>query len=397
MQVKDCRVCDGGLDYVLSLGDQYVADFRHEKGGLQVPLDLARCDDCGLVQLRDNAPAESMWNDHYGYKSGINRLIREDLRDIVTNVRSIVSLNEESYVVDIGANDGTLLGYHTVPKTQRVGFEPSQNVFDEASDKGFTMFNDFFSAQPFLEYSQGKKADAITAISMFYDLDNPNRFLRDIKQSLSKKGVLVIQQNYLKSMLEQNAFDNICHEHRCYYSFHSLEGLLNRNGLATFDVSFNDINGGSIRTYITHQGARRKSPRVEEAMQRDIQAGLNTLRPYEEFAQRAEFLKRISVDFLQQQKERGRKVYGLGASTRGSTTLQYFGITPELIPFIGDANPEKWGKLMAGSWIPIVSPEQVAEDNPDYQYVLIWHLFNAIREKGKFILPLPKFREVEIR
>ena len=213
--INNCRVCGGKLTDILTLGNQYVSDFvKNQKDTIQVPLDLARCEykDCGTIQLRHNAPPESMWNDHYGYKSGINRLIRENLRDIVSSVESTLKdrLNETSIVVDIGANDGTLLENYSVPRISRIGFEPSANVAAEARAKGLMIVPDFFNAAAYQAITD-KKADAITSISMFYDLDNPNEFLQDIKSTLSKDGVFIIQQNYLKSMLEQNAFDNICH------------------------------------------------------------------------------------------------------------------------------------------------------------------------------------------
>ena len=400
-KVNNCRVCGGGLTDILSLGNQYVSDFVvDQKDTIQVPLDLARCEypECGTIQLRHNAPPASMWNDHYGYKSGINRLIRENLQSIVIGAEEAVgnNLKSDSYVIDIGANDGTLLdNYFAPPKSNRVGFEPSANVAAEARAKGHIIIPDFFNAEAYQKITD-KKADVITAISMFYDLDKPNEFLQDIKSTLSDDGVFIIQQNYLKSMLEQNAFDNICHEHRCYYSLKSLDFLLRKNDLEIFDVDFHDTNGGSIRTYIKHKNSERKiSENVSTAMQADIDAGLDTAKPYEEFAERILRLREDSINFLKEQKELGNMVIGCGASTRGNTTLQYFGITEDLLPAIGDSNREKWGKRTPGSNIPIVSPHVIAELKPDYQYVLIWHLFEGLKETGKFAVPMPEFRVVE--
>jgi len=401
--ITKCRVCEGNLKFIMSLGNQYVSDFvEDQKDTIQVPLELAQCEnkECGLLQLQHNAPPESMWNDHYGYKSGINRLIRENLEEIAEEIEDLMKgkLKPDNYVIDIGANDGTLLEYYLTPnKTRRIGFEPSSNVAAEAEAKGLGIIRDFFNKEEFRKITPIEKAKVITAISMFYDLDNPNQFLKDIKECLAEDGIFVIQQNYLKSMLEQNAFDNIVAEHRCYYSLQSLKYLLERNGLELFDVKFNDINGGSIRTYIKHKGCEsfKISPRVKESMDADLAAGLNTAKPYEEFADRIAKIKREVMHFLKKETAKGKKIVGCGASTRGNTTLQYFGITPDLISVIGDSNPAKWGKKTPGSLIPIVSLEEVKKINPDYQFVLIWHLFEAIREKegkGKFILPMPYFR-----
>jgi hypothetical protein len=199
-------------------------------------------------------------------------------------------------------------------------------------------------------------------------------------------------------MLEQNAFDNICHEHRCYFSLKALDYLLKKHGLEIFYVNFNDINGGSIRTFIKHKECKKYHVRenVKAAMDADIAAGLDTSKPYEEFALRIRKVKHDVVKFLTEQKEQGKTVVGCGASTRGNTTLQFFGITPELMPAIGDSNSSKWGKVTPGSGIPIVSPEDIKKMNPDYQFVLIWHLFEKIKEKEegdwKFVLPMPEFK-----
>ena len=403
LEIKECRSCySKDFKPILSLGNQYITNFieskEEQKKIPQVPLDLVLCDNCKLLQLKHNAPPESMWGDQYWYKSGISTTIKDDLKDIVRNIYKKMSLKKGHLVVDIGCNDGTLLEFYNQKENLiLVGFEPSNNVAQEASKKNFRVINDFFNAEKFKETFRDKKAKVITAISMFYDLENPNQFLKDITSILDPHGLFVIQQNYLMSMLEQNAFDNIVAEHRCYYSLQSLKYLLERNGLELFDVKFNDINGGSIRTYIKHKGCEsfKISPRVKESMDADLAAGLNTAKPYEEFADRIAKIKREVMHFLKKETAKGKKIVGCGASTRGNTTLQYFGITPDLISVIGDSNPAKWGKKTPGSLIPIVSLEEVKKINPDYQFVLIWHLFEAIREKegkGKFILPMPYFR-----
>ena len=398
--ITKCRVCKSEIKEIFSLGNQFISDFvDNPKDNIQVPLDLVMCQnkDCGLLQLKHNAPPESMWNDHYGYKSRINRLIRENLKDISDNIKELKQLKTTSFVIDIGSNDGTLLDYYSFPnKIQRIGFEPSSNVAKESEEKGFTIINDFFNANAYNKLTN-KKADVITAISMFYDLDDPNQFLQDIKTCLKEDGIFVIQQNYLLSMLEQNAFCNICHEHRCYYSLQSLKYLLEQNGLEIFDVKFNDINGGSIRTYIKHKEYKfyEITNNVSIALQKDIEAGLDTLEPYNKFAERIKNIKEKCINFLKEQKRLDKKVYGCGASTRGNTILQYFEITPELMIAIGDANKEKWGKKTSGSGIPIVSPEEIKD--ADYQFVLIWHLFEAIKEKEQntnFIVPMPEPRVI---
>jgi len=411
-EIKGCRSCDSSeLIPIISLGNQYIVNFVENKDEStpRCPLELVLCNGCKLLQLRHNAPAESMWGNQYWYKSGINRMIKEDLLDIVNNIKNIANFNEGDIVLDIGCNDGTMLGFYNTPGIKLVGFEPSKNVANEAASKGFEIINDFFNAEKFKERFGDKKAKVITAISMFYDLENPNKFLKDIVSILDPDGILVIQQNYLVTMLQNTAFDNICHEHREYYSYYSLKKLLDKYNLKTFDVSLNEINGGSIRTYIKMNGNNsipnsiEAENRLADIIEKESNLGLDTKKPYLEFANRIDSIKKELLDFLKKEKDSGKKICALGASTRGLVLLQYFGLGPELIDCIFDKNPDKEGKLAVGSWIPITSPDNIEKYNPDHQIVLIWHIFKGIgddekdfiKRGGKFILPLPKIRIID--
>jgi len=373
----------------------------------KVPLNLVLCQKCKLLQLEHDAPNESMWGKQYWYKSGINRLIREDLRDIVEKSQKLAEIGEGDLVIDIGCNDGTLLEFFDRnKKINLVGFEPSGNVAKRARKKGFYVIGDYFNVKSFKEKFGNKKAKLITAISMFYDLEDPNTFMRDIVSILDKEGLLVIQQNYVMAMLENNAFDNICHEHREYYSLFSLNNLLKKYDLEVFDIEQNDINGGSIRTYIKRKentdlkGFKGSQERIDNALAKEKETGLDTFEPYENFAGRISKIKNDLLEFLEKEKKSGKKICALGASTRGNTTLQYFELGPEVISCIFDRNPDKEGKKTVGSLIPITSPENIQKYAPDYQLVLIWHIFKGIGEDekkfvddgGKFILPLPKLK-----
>lgn len=413
-KIKRCRSCGSErLNPIISLGNQYVTNFissEEEHNSIpRVPLNLVLCEECKLLQLEHNAPPESMWGGQYWYKSAINRLIREDLQDIVEKSKGLVNLERGDIVIDIGCNDGTLMGFYDKDLGLEVaGFEPSINVAEEAERKGFKVINDFFNYGSFIHNFGVKKAKVITAISMFYDLEDPNIFLRDIVSALDKDGLFVIQQNYLVKMLENNAFDNICHEHREYYSLTSLKHLLDRHGLEIFDVEENGINGGSIRTYIKLRdneslGTQESANRVRLVLEKEKNSGLDTKIPYEEFADRIVNIKKELIDFLIEEKRAGKRICGLGASTRGNTTLQYFELGPDLIDCIFDRNSDKWGKKTVGTLIPIESPDKIGGFNPDYQLVLIWHIFKGIgddekefiKKGGKFILPLPSYRVVD--
>jgi len=411
-EITKCRTCySENLIKIISLGEQHISNFinSEEEQGTKIPLDLILCSDCKLLQLKHNAPSEKMWGGHYWYKSGINKIIIDDLKDIVDKSEKLVNLNKDDIVIDIGCNDGTLLGFYDKEGIELVGFEPSKNVAQEAVSKGFNIINNFFNVDNFKERFPGKKAKIITAISMFYDLENPNGFVQDIAECLDENGIFVIQQNYMLSMLEQNVFDNICHEHREYYSLTSLKPLLEKYNLEIFDVELNEINGGSIRTYIkfknnhltnSFKDAKKRIFRVEE---KEKQAELEIAKPYLDFAKRISGIKENLLRFIEIERAKGKTFGILGASTRGNTLLQYFELNSNMIIAAAEANPDKWGKKTVGTLIPIVSIDEMKRINPDYQILTIWHLFEGLMDKekeylkegGKFILPLPEFKIIE--
>ncbi len=241
---------------------------------------------------------------------------------------------------------------------------------------------------------------------MFYDLDEPNKFVSDIVQCLDKDGVWIIQMSYLPLMLETNAFDNICHEHLEYYSLLSLENLLKRHNLEVFDIELNDVNGGSFRVYVKHAGSRRingaKGAQERLVRQRgyELKLGLNNKKIYEEFSSRVESIKDKLTSFIKNEVAKGKKVYVYGASTKGNTLLQYFGLDVSIINAAAERNPYKLGKKTVGTMIPIISEERARAENPDYFLILPWHFLKEfinreeayLRSGGKFIVPLPEFK-----
>ncbi len=412
-KIESCRACGSKeLMDIISFGNQHIIDFVEsaDKQSEKVPLDLVLCNKCKLLQLKHNAPNEAMWGGQYWYKSAINELIRENLKEIVNEAEKVINLKKDDIVIDIGCNDGTMLGYYDKEGIIPVGFEPSTNVADEAIQKGLKVFKNYFNAKDFKKEFGSKKAKIITAISMFYDLEDPNSFLRDITECLDPNGVFVVQQNYVVKMLENSNFDNVCHEHREYYSMFSFKNLLDKHNLEIFDLSLNEINGGSIRTLIRFKGNkdlngfRGSIDRIAQIERKERNMKIDTPEPYLAFAKRAESLKKQMIDFVDNEIRKG-KTFGIcGASTRGNTILQYFGLDHKRMIAAADANPDKWGKKTVGGLIPIISIEEMQRINPDYQIVMIWHLFEGLMEKekeylkggGKFILPLPEFKIVEI-
>ena len=396
---ETCRICDGrALEDVVSLGMQYVSGFTSNGDhGVQAPLDLMLCTQCGLVQLRHSVDPDLLYR-QYWYKSGVNQSMRTELQDIVDQAGGLVCLTVGDTVVDIGCNDGTLLSnYDTF--VHRIGFEPATNLCTEAGRYADVVVNDYFSACLAETVLNGRTAKVITSIAMFYDLEDPNAFVADVERVLAEDGIWIIQMAYLPSMLSQNAFDNICHEHLEYYSLATLVQLLGRHGLSVFDAELNDTNGGSIRVFVSKRGnAPRVRNRAIARLEWENGEGLGEPRVYDHFRTRVNTIRHWTQEIVRSSP----RVYGYGASTKGNTLLQYFGLDHTVIHAIADRNPAKWGLRTVGTNIPIVSEDEARAQNPSHFFVLPWHFMREFEEReadflnagGKFIVPLPRFRVV---
>ena len=400
-----CRSCGSShLESVLDLGNPYVSNFADVPDSSRwprVPLDLLLCRECGLAQLRHTTPGEWLYS-HYWYKSGISATMRAALADITRKAAQFAGLGSGDSVLDIGCNDGTLLRSYAADGVRRVGFEPAHNLACEAAAGTDRIVPEFFTARPVA----GEQFRVITSIAMFYDLEDPNQFVADVASLLMEDGAWIIEMHYLPLVLERNAFDAICHEHLEYYSLTSLEPLLARHGLAVADVETNEVNGGSFRVYVVHRdspavsvAARRE--RVTAMRARENAAGLSQPAPYEEFRGR---VKRVGAKlraWLRNEREQGKEISVYGASTKGNTLLQVFGLDHTLIRSAAERNPEKWGKYTVGTWIPIVS-EAEARAHADDFLVLPWHFMEEIQAReseflvrgGNLIAPLPNPRIV---
>jgi len=389
-----CRLCGSAdLQDLLSLGDQYINDFvpRERIGaGLRAPLDLVMCPGCSLIQLRHTAPQELLYARHYWYRSGVTDTMRRALRDITAAVEGMLTLRAGDVVLDIGANDGTLLASYEVPGLIRVGCEPADNLVDQLRAHADHVIHDFWSFERYQALGL-PKAKVVTAIGMFYDLEDPNQFIGDARRALADDGVFVAQLMCLTPMLEKNDLGNICHEHLEYYSLESLKYLFERNGLEMFKIEENDVNGGSYRIFARHHRGTGMAF-AERVSAADVTA----------FAERLRRNRDACVAFITGEVAKGKTVYVYGASTKGNVILQYYGLDASLITAAAERSPEKWGKYTVGTWIPIVSEEEARRAQPDYFLVLPWAFFDefyarerAWREKGgKFIVPLPEFRVV---
>ena len=398
--IRECRACySKRLLNVISFGNLYLSDFlRTNKKPPKYPLALVLCRNCSLLQLKHTTPSSLLYTDNYGYKSGINQTMKDQLKEIAGNsIKKLKKTDEKITAIDIGANDGTLLKFY--PKNvYKVAVEPIKKFAEESKKYTDVVINDFFSYESYKKVLKDKKAELITVISCFYDIDDPNKFLKDITNILKDDGILVIQQNYLKLMLEQNAFDNVVHEHLEYYSLTSLQNLLKKHNLEVFDVEVNNINGGSFRTYICIKGERPISQSVKNLLIVEKRLNLDKKTVYKEFAKRVRENKKILKKFIKTEVKKGKKIYVYGASTRGNTLLQYFNLNKKLIPYAVERNPEKWGKKIASVGIPIISEKEARKKMPDYMLVLPWFFKDEflkresdyLKKGGHFIFPLPQ-------
>ena len=406
--ITRCRVCGSDrLASILSLGSIYVSDFVTDRTATSektYPLELVLCDPaqngCGLLQLRHTVNPEKMYRFYY-YHSGTNAMMRKALGDITACAEKKIDLHKGDLVLDIGCNDGTLLRSYRRKGIKLVGFDPAKNLVPEARVGTHKIINDYFNYEAFEENLPGKKAKIITSIAMFYDLDDPNKFVSDIVRCLHADGLWIIQMSYLPLMLEMNAFDNICHEHLEYYSLYSLQNLLKRHNLRVVDVELNDVNAGSFRAYIRHgdkQGTPQGERRVRHLEKQEKELKLEEKETYFRFASRVDAVREEVYRFIHGETARGKVVHVYGASTKGNTLLQYFDLDHQLIEAAAERNPDKFGKKTVGTLIPIISEEEARRKKPDYFLVLPWHFLKVfvrqekkyLRSGGRFIVPLPR-------
>lgn len=404
--IKKCRICGSSdIHPLYSLGELYVSDFVDRKDkGIKAPLEMVMCNHCSLVQLRDTAPQEFMYTRFYWYRSGVTETMRNALRDITRDVEERVDLKPGDIVLDIGSNDGTMLRTYTVDGLVKVGVEPASNLAEEGKRDLDFFINDFWEYESYFR-EVGRKAKVITAIGMFYDMEDPNQFIRDAALALEEDGIFVAQLMCMKNMLDTNDVGNICHEHLEFYSLSSLDYLFNANNLAIIDIDRNEVNGGSYRVYAgLKDGNPPHIPGAKVRMEkfRSDEEALASRKVHMEFFRRMEENKRQCVDFIKSEVQNGKRVWVYGASTKGNTILQYYGLDHRWIEGASERSTEKWGKFTVGTGIPIYSEEEARRAQPDYFLVLPYAFFNEFYERekewrnrgGTFLVPLPNFRVV---
>jgi NDP-4-keto-2,6-dideoxyhexose 3-C-methyltransferase len=408
-KIKKCRICKNThLTPVLNLGTQMLTGVFPKKKTDKVtlgPISLVKCDGgeevCGLLQLEHSFDLQEMYGINYGYRSGLNASMVLHLRKKIKAILESVTLKEGDLVLDIGSNDSTTLQAYPPNSATLVGIDPTGVKFYKYYPSHVQLISDFFSSALVSKKFPGQKAKIITSFSMFYDLEDPMEFMRQINDVLADDGVWVFEQSYMPYMLERNSYDTICHEHLEFYSLRQIKWMTDKVGLKIIDVEFNEINGGSFSVRVVKaKGDSSISPTVKNILDLENKQGLCTLSPYLEFAIRVKNSKQELLDFLKTTQSKGKTVAALGASTKGNVLLQYCELNDKNILFVGEVNNEKYGCFTPGTWIPIIPESDLLEKVPDYLIVLPWHFKDYFLSQEKYsqfnlVFPLPKLLIVE--
>jgi NDP-4-keto-2,6-dideoxyhexose 3-C-methyltransferase len=406
--ITACRICSSNsLNSVFDLGSLVscgVFPTAHEPAPPSMPLELIQCADCGLVQTRHDYRRDDLFRHTYGYRSGINESMKAHLASLIATIQRRIDLRAGDVVLDIGSNDGTTLSFYDTPGLRRVGIDPTIENFKTYYQPGILTVADFFTAENFRKLNLGGMAKVVTSIAMFYDLPNPNAFVADVRDVLAPDGIWVLEQSYLPTMIETSSFDTICHEHLEYYGLRQIALLAEQNRMRVVDVTLNDANGGSFQITMCHHDGPHAANKaaINALLEREKNEGYHGRAPFEALHKDTLTVRDSVRTFLADAKREGKLVHGYGASTKGNTLLQHFGITTELLPAIADRNHTKFGCRTPGTNIPIVSEEASRRLNPDYYFVLPWHFRDGfiaredafLARGGKFVFPLPKFEIV---
>lgn len=402
-KIKKCRVCGNeSLLSVLDLGDQYlsgifpkVIDTEMYRG----PLELVKCTEdsggCGHVQLLHTFDLPTMYGDEYGYRSGLNQSMVNHLKSKYEKITKQVDIVENDIIIDIAGNDGTFLGFFP-ENTRRLSIDPTSKKFSEYYSSGVEWVAEFFSKKVYEDKFGSTKAKLVTSFSMFYDLEDPCQFAREVNSILDpENGIWVSEQSYMPEMLRVNSFDTVCHEHLSYYGLRQLKYILDQSNFKIIDFEFNDVNGGSISLVAANKSSNYEEciEKIEKYINLELEDRLDTIFPWEDLKLRIDKCKEEFYNLIEECKDKEYKIAALGASTKGNVTLQTWGIDDTIVEVIGDVNPDKDGSYTPGTWIPILLEDKVINDY-DVFVILPWHFkkffLNNPKFKGKKLLfPLP--------
>lgn len=402
-----CRSCNGSrFESILNLGELPLANsYLTESEGIlsdeRFPLEVVFCKDCSLAQINYTVPAEKMFRE-YLYFSSYSETFLSHAEQLAKRMVYEERLDQDSFVIEAASNDGYLLQYYQKFGVPVLGVDPANNIVEEAITKrGVPTLPEFFTRELGVTLAQeGKKADVFHAHNVLAHVPDLNGFVQGIKAILKPRGMAIIEVPYVKGMIDNLEFDTIYHEHLCYFSLTSLSCLFERHSLMIHDVEQVTVHCGSLRIFVSHEGARKKSSSVLSLLKTESSYGLDQLFYYRSFAKGVEHLKERVVTFVRDLKMQGKKIAAYGASAKGTIMLNYFGIDQGLIDFVVDKNPYKQGRLLPGSKLPVLDPAELCAQMPDYVFLLVRNVAGEILEQqseylkagGAFIVPIPEPR-----
>jgi hypothetical protein len=404
-----CRHCKTDLTHTfVDLGssppsNSYLTVETIKKAEKWYPLKTLVCTNCWLVQTEDFVRTEEMFSEDYAYFSSFSKSWLDHAKAYVDLMVDRFKLTKQSNIVEVAANDGYLLQFAKRREIPCYGIEPTHSTAIAAKEKGIEIIEDFFGVELANNLkNQGRQADLMAANNVLAHVPNINDFVRGFSILLNEKGVATFEFPHLLNLVNKRQFDTIYHEHYSYLSLISVKTIFEANGLSIFDVDKLPTHGGSLRIYAQRSDIKHNmvSDTVFDIYEKEIQCKVNSLDFYREFQRKSEEIKFNLLSFLIELKSKGKKVIAYGAAAKGNTVMNFSGIRPDLIPFVVDKNPNKSGKFMPGSRIPIVDESIIKKMKPEYIIILPWNLKNEIEDqlsyirdwKGQFIVAIPELK-----
>ena len=408
MNKGTCRFCDSVLQHTFvdlgmsPLANSYITEDQLYGSEPFFPLHVYVCGSCLLVQLEESSSPDHIFSD-YAYFSSFSDSWLEHAKTYAEKIIAQFSLSQKSQVIEIASNDGYLLQNFVGVGIPVLGIEPAQNVAEVAKKKGIPTVVEFFSEAYARNLAKsGTQADLLIGNNVLAHVPKLNDFVRGLKVLLKPQGIITLEFPHLMSLMAENQFDTIYHEHFSYYSFYTVQQIFAKHGLTVFDVDELHTHGGSLRIYCCHNHDTSKTIhyRVTQLQSREKNAGFECLEHYLSFARQVAHTKRQLLKFLISAKEAGKTIVAYGAPAKGNTLLNYCGIRTDFIDFTVDRSPHKQNRFLPGTHVPIYHPDKISETKPDYLLILPWNIRNEIMEQMsyirdwgcQFIVPIPEVR-----